>query len=417
MSACSGACQFFLAKRRGDRCGHPTACGELFCPHHCKQVKQSPAPSLHHVLLENAPPSFKTPGDIYTLCSNYWSKDPQPSDSQPILMDALDRLFTVQELRKYIRQIPVPPTPTPTAASSRKPALLRTLVSACLGFWKGYQQNPQMVSAAIRIQYYWRRFRKRRPSTALSSVLHGPYPAEAAHNDTDPFTFDYLTDIPLNELFSYKDRHESVYAFRASELAHYLGIRVDQAAPAHSLSRSLSRSPSLLEVSSNALNPYTREPIPLGDLYRLKRVLAALPPKDHENLEQLWQTARDAYTYTLHFYEKEGFYCDIDTFTTLTCDDIVRVFLFFHENTEDATVSDGLMNVQDCYNVLASSMEDPRHMHFAFCRQLLGLIRSSREDKFYLICNIFLALATVQRRISRSLPRWVFLGASMRGRR
>jgi len=375
--------------RAGAGTGEGAAPAGALCSLHMRRVEADPVLRLLYDCV-GVYDALTDADDIYRMCVKFWSRDPSVSDRYALLKEAILSVFSANRLRQIAEERGIPRRP----AATTKFLVTDRLLEDFYRIWR-FTQGPGAMKGLVTVQ---RRWRARRAERVVA--LRGPWPDVGAQNDTDPFTLDDLSEIPREEVFSYRDSHGSVYAFRAKELAHYAFNDVDTKGP--------------------PANPYTRELIPEADVDRLQQMVTgnltgaavAAWVAANEDLETLWQTGRDAYTYTLYFFERDGFYCDVDLFLRLTPDDIVRIFHFFHENTRHAVQNQDIMRLDACYEAVAGSMERPEMMQFAFCRELLVLIRGNRHDKFYLICNLFMSMAVISRRIARSLPQWVFLGAA-----
>lgn len=408
-AAPAAVCQCFAELGNGRVCGRPSI-GLCFglsaelsaCRRHAARIVSGD--EVIATVCEWAPAHLKGVSDVYRMCAAFWSRaDPRgSSDGVAELAEALAYLFTLDRLRSMAAEWGI--TRHWIAPKIVKARVARRLVERMRALW-ALSERAGAVAALRRLQ---RRWRETRASRALEA-LHGPYPRCAAINDCDPFTMDALEDIPADERFSFRDARGDVYAFRAAELAHYLcesGVGAAGCAP-----------------GARALNPYNRERIGDADVARLWRIVWKSGErsgacferfKELSDINELWRTGRDAYAYTLHFYEREGFYCDVDAFLQLSSEDIAVVFAFFQEATRGLDDARDLFAKETWTRAYEGATEDRlRRMQFAFCREMLELVRTPREFKFFLLCNLFVAIAAVSAAISRSLPTWVFNGAGI----
>jgi hypothetical protein len=247
--------------------------------------------------------------------------------------------------------------------NANKLALTQVIIRAYRKIWE-FAQNPRALAAVCAFQRKWQR-------------------RVAPINDTDPFTCEELSELDPDTLFYYKDGAQRCYGFVASELDYY----VRTVAPC---------------------NPYTREEFSGGDLARLAAMMQRIPRKEIPEPESLWRTPADAYTYVLHYYEQEGFYLNIDQFVALTPQQIIHVFEAFHVDIRYNDEMD-IMDATNLYDAICTG--EICDMHFAFAKELLRVVRGNYTRKFYLLCNILLAVSVANRSIARTLPNWVLLGA------
>jgi len=384
-----GRCLCFAARGNGALCGRPSArrgAPRAACCTHAALIRAGDP--VAEIVCEWAPSKLSGARDIYQMCAAYWDRDdPRDSgDGVAELCDVLIHLFTLERLRQMALDWGV--GRHLATAKVKKERLAGLIVGRVRDLWS-MSGRAGAVTALRRMQRRWRAASLRRATEGL----RGPYPQVPAVNDSDPFTLDALCDIPTEELFSFRDSRGGVYAFRAADLAHYLA-----------------------ESGPDAVNPYNREPIGKADLTRLRSLveLCGRAQSRLTNMDELWCTGRDAFSYTLYFFEREGFYCDIDAFLQLSSDDIANVFAFFGEATRGSSAALGLM----CEGAWVDAYDGPaegrlKRMQFAFCKEMLNVVRPPRERKFYLICNLFICIAAVSAQVSRSLPEWAHSGAGL----
>ena len=409
----AGRCQCFAARGNGAFCGKPSAHVTGAAPRSACRVHATlcgSEKSVTAIVCGWAPEKLESDRDVYRMCAAYWDRD-DPCDSGDgfaELIEVLTHIFTLDRLRQMARDWKV--TGHWRAAKIKKDKIAYWVLLNMKELWY-MSENGDAISALSRLQRRWRARRAR----SASEGLRGPYPNTPAVNDCDPFTLDPLCEIPADQLFSFRDSRGRVYAFRAAELAHYLK-----------------------ESAPEAVNPYTREHIGSADVARLRKVMdqcrAAAAGAGAgasssgcggaggsggdcsrlTNLDELWLTGRDAFSYTLYFFEREGFYCDVDAFLNLTSEDIANVFAFFNEATRNSPAAVGLMR-EDAWIAAYDGPSEGRlkRMQFAFCKELLEVVRPQRERKFWLLCNLFISIAAVSVAVSRSLPEWARSGAGM----
>ena len=390
-----GRCLCFAARGNGALCGRPSArrgAPRAACCTHAAQLRDG-NPNAE-IVFNWAPSKLESTHDVYVMCAGYWDRDDPCGSKNGVaeLSNVLMHLFNAEGISRMALEWGV--GSKWISAKVTKERLARWIVRIARDVWS-LSARPGALTALCRLQRRWRAGRARRATEGL----RGPYPTSPAVNDSDPFTLDALCEIPADQLFSFRDLRGGVYAFRAAELAHYLA-----------------------ESAPEAVNPYNREPICKSDLARLRKLMelgaaagASAPGSSRlTNLDELWSTGRDAFSYTLYFFEREGFYCDVDAFVQLSADDIANVFAFFGEATRGSSAAVGLMREGAWVDAYDGSAEGRlRRMQFAFCKEMLSLVRPPRERKFYLLCNLFICVAAVSAAVSRSLPEWARSGAGL----
>lgn len=167
------------------------------------------------------------------------------------------------------------------------------------------ESSTALLNAIIHIQRKWRgRFADK------LLQIRGPWPTIAAVNDSDPYTLEDLTDLQPHTVFSYIDDDKNVFAFHAPEID--CAIR-----------------------SGNAMNPYTRKPIPTSDIQRLHLMMKYLPRKHLPHAPDTWKNAVDAFHDVCGEYQRLfGIYIQPEWFTCLTKEEVSYVFFTFHVRTQ-----------------------------------------------------------------------------------
>lgn len=168
--------------------------------------------------------------------------------------------------------------------------------------------NPRQMEALTSLQQEWR---KRFISKFAN--LRGPWPSTPCINDTDPFTLENIAELQPHMIFSFIDEDNNVFAFHAPELD--CAVRQGQ-----------------------AVNPYTRKPIPSPDLKRLDMLMSYLPKKILPFAPDTWNNAMDAYHDVCGEYQRLfGIYIQPEWFTSLTEDDVEYIFYTFHVRTHQSS--------------------------------------------------------------------------------
>ena len=143
---------------------------------------------------------------------------------------------------------------------------------------------------------------------------HGPAykKRDMCVNDTDFLTMEPLSDIPLNQFFSYKDKDDFVYGFDSISLFN--------------LNRKIF-------YHRETRNPYTRTPIPKTTILRLKRMIRLSKvlgrPIDIEiKDESIEASAKDAQTRCFELFnaiDAMGHYTDASWFMSLNLRSLRRL--------------------------------------------------------------------------------------------
>lgn len=363
MAEAASACQAKRYKKNGD------ICGVLHCKNHfiytqAAQEKvfataSAPASSAPHAPL---PPKFVA----------FLSEWIQPGALRyaavaPLLV--AHRSLTPAMLSQVLTYVY---TKTVLAATAKA---LRMPVGELAGFFfkcLAWDARPSHASALRCLQRHWRAAREPMLPRPPEQTVSNNYT-----NDEDPFTMEPLAAIPDHLRWDYEDTHGHRYAFHAPSLHYFI-------------------------KQQGHWNPYTREPIPEDAVARLEAVIAALSPSDVPDFAVVWRTPRDAFADVLHDYERFGFYTDIQWFLGLTPNAIIRVFFFLSINPFIAPLYFHFIPLE------TSIVADPEHgAAFHLAREMQRLIRDTLDLKFYIVCNLFVALSKVSREMRRALPPWV----------
>ena len=201
-------------------------------------------------------------------------------------------------------------------------------------------------------------------------------------NDTDIFTLEPIADLDPAKVFTYKDAHGHVYAFDAAQLDY-----------------------SIRELGPT--NPYTREEIPEWDLARLRAIIqnGEVPRKSTPDPVNLWHSAADAYTYVLHYYELQGFRCNVEWFIALNYMDIISIFWYYHTSIR---TSSPFMDL----DTALTADGDLKALHFVFAREMLNMINDHEHPmQMFHLCNLIIAISEVSPPLRHTIPQWVYNAA------
>lgn len=194
-------------------------------------------------------------------------------------------------------------------------------------------------------------------------------------NTEDPFTLESISEIPSNELFQYIDTNY-LYQFRIQEFYHHCN-------------------------TNGPYNPLNRHPIPESILKKLKERLSNRALKNFNNP---WETPTQAFLDVLYLFEKEGFYTKLDWFMNLSTTHVFNLFILLH-----IFMTEYDLNLFDIYNldpVLHDHQTDTALLLLA--TEMKKLVELEHSMKFLFLCSFFLILASVDPRIKRQLPDWIW---------
>lgn len=194
----------------------------------------------------------------------------------------------------------------------------------------------------------------------------------ASDNETDPFTYDEINEIPFKEKFGFKDSYDRIYIFRAIEFNHFL-------------------------TTNGLWNPYTRDKLPNYIHNRIK-LLMIYHGLDERIDKSKWETAIHAYTEVSQLLDKVGFYNNVMWFNDLTfvkCCKIIRIY------------RDLCKELPESRAFFPASFELTKEGYvFEFCREVINMFENS--DNHYLVCcNFMKSLALNIEQFYNNLPSWL----------
>lgn len=193
-----------------------------------------------------------------------------------------------------------------------------------------------------------------------------------SENDTDPFTFDDIDEIPFNKKYGFKDAYNHIYIFNAVEFYYF--------------------------IETNGLwNPYTRDKLPSYIKNHLK-LLIKYNGLNEKNKIQRWITPLHAYTEVSQLMEKVGFYNNVTWFNDLTyikCCKIIRIY------------RDLCTELPESRQFFPMSFELTKDGYvFEFCKEIISMFENA--DNHYLVCcNFMKALALNMDKFYHNLPTWL----------
>ena len=327
------------------------SCGRLNCRTHTSSTKTPIALSRY---LREAPAPL-----CYDTVAPVFRADSSEAVTVTLLCDVLLYVYSVETLRQFAKNLGYTQTTTGTGTMVRK---IGAFMMRC---WT-LESSTRLNGALGEFQ---RRWRKRRRDVCVFV------------NEEDPITMEALNSIPAAHLWSYKDSKGHLYGFHAASLMHFI-------------------------EKQGAWNPYTREAIPEVELGRLRAHVARVAPEEQTDFTVVWNSPRDAFSDILYDYEKYGFYTNIDWFLKLTAMNIVDIYTLLNA---DPFIPKTLFE----FNALETSIvQDPETgAAYHLAREMRQIMCDNHDYKFYIVCNIFVALAKVCPAIRRALPPWTQAGA------
>lgn len=227
-----------------------------------------------------------------------------------------------------------------------------------------FSKDDSKLNHLIRIQRFSRRHLYRK------IIRYNNCPSE---NTEDPFTFDGIHEIPINQKFSYKDENNHIYIFDAIEFEYFVR-------------------------ENGTWNPYTKSSIPeyiINQLYLLIQYNGLSLKNKHECK---WTTPLHAYTEVSQLMEKQGFYNNVEWFTKFTyntCKKIINVY------------RDISANVVNSHQYFPINFEMNKNNYvFDFCKEIINLFKNA-DDHYLLCCNFMKALAINSDEFYNNTPIWL----------
>ena len=193
-----------------------------------------------------------------------------------------------------------------------------------------------------------------------------------SENDTDPFSFDNINDIPSNEKFGFKDAYGRIYIFNTVEFYHF--------------------------IETNGLwNPYTRDKLPSYIKNYLKLLIKYNGLNEKNKIPQ-WVTPSHAYTEVSQLLEKVGFYNNVKWFDDLTyvkCNKIIRIY------------RDLCQKLPESRRFFPTKFELTKDGYiFEFCKEIISMFENA--DSHYLVCcNFMKAVALNIDKFYQNMPTWL----------
>ena len=370
-------CMYYAAKKGGEQCLMRATHDVRFCASHRRCYGQSLL-FMNISLFLNDHTSLRA-DNIYECFDNLWKTYGNISDRR------FDVAFVGVEIVSYLldhraieaigKRLRIPLRPYKSAAAF-------DIVYIMWNIWH-LGRRDRFMTALVLAQRKWRARKQQ-----ILARLQGPWPAVPAINNTDPFTMDSLTDLPLRNVFSFVERHDGrndIYAFSGLEFFTYVYFH------------------------GNTTNPLTRAAIDHDTINRLYTWATmnncSRPP------EPVVETPTTVITYAVSELERLHNICiQPDWLLQLDEMQIMGIFSQYHQNLLAYGPNVPFMNRQAEEDSFEADNPGPSQM--ALGREMITMIHTEQPPSFY-ICNLVLVLATYSDLLNASLPEWVRDAAEM----
>lgn len=289
-------CTYRKSKGRGARCTAPCS---PHCPEYCNSHRRFVSElqqTIHDALVHS---------QIDILNTNNWyafiERMLTQRVSTHIIEESLRYLFSALDLWELAR-----PIAKLCFLSMKKTDVAHSLVAHARRIYS-IQECPRRLRAITTLQRKWRQHHQ-----DLTRRVCGPWPAQPAVNDTDPFSLEPLESFPPNQIFSFIDTDtQSVFAFHAPELEC-----------------------ALRHGGGATLNPFTRKPISQLDLARLQKMMERIPKKMLPFTPDTWTHPRQVFQDVCAEYQRLfGIYLQPEWLQCLGEDEIEYIFYTYKIRT------------------------------------------------------------------------------------
>lgn len=198
-------------------------------------------------------------------------------------------------------------------------------------------------------------------------------------NETDPFTFDNINEIPLNERFIYNEDN-NYYCFKAIEFKYFIR-------------------------TNGNWNPYTKKTIIPKIIINLDNFIDYFKLNRVYNNNQ-WKTLEQAFTDVSQVIEKIGFYTNTQWFIKLNTKQIRNIIRLFkiisirnnNNNNFNEFFNDMIININET--------EDNHQIYYYFAKEIIRLFEDGNSN-FLLCCNFMKAIGVYSNEFYNSLPEWL----------
>lgn len=285
------------------------------------------------------------------------SVDDDEDCGKNIFTTIVDYLFTKQQLLKIIHS---------KKNIKHNTTKLRIISMIFELFTNTYNISKDMnkVAKIRKIQTYYKKW-------LLRDICR--YNDVECENEVDPFTFENVKDIPLQQRFGYKDSYGHVYIFDAIEFEYFVR-------------------------TNGAWNPYTKEPLSDKTLRRLNIMMKQNQLIKRTSNEHNWMTPLHAYTDLSHIMEKMGFYNDVKWFEKLShsiCLNVIKMYQNICADIPDVNL----------FFPQTFKLSEENYV-FEFCKEAIRMFKGS-DDHFLLCCNFIKAISLYVDDFYNNLPLWL----------
>lgn len=356
-------CTYRKAKGRGDCC---TALCTVYSPEYCNSHRRYASELQHHIhnsFVHTNIDKLDT-SNWYHFVAHMLSLD-IPSNT---IEEALRYLCSALDLWEIARPI------MSIYCAMKKADIAHNLVTHARHLYS-IQGNPKKLAALVRIQKCWREHHG-----DVTQRVRGPWPARSAVNDTDPFTLEPLESFPPQSIFSFCDPDtQSVFAFHAPELE--CAIR---------------------HANGQAINPFTRTPIPSADITRLHQMMKNIPKKMLPFTPDTWASRNQVFQDICAEYQRLfGIYMLPEWFLCLREDDIEYIFYTYKIRTLNGSQHMRL-------SLLRRPPCKPWGEHvYVLGHEMWRLSQDSAHPRhMWWMCMLLITIAEVSH--DMTLPSWIF---------
>jgi len=185
-------------------------------------------------------------------------------------------------------------------------------------------------------------------------------------NESDPFTFDLITDIPIKYRFIFNNDN-NYYCFRANEFKYFLR-------------------------NIGFWNPYNKIVINYKIIKNLNYFIDYFKINKFNNNN--WSTVEQAFTDVSIIIEKIGFYTNTQWFLKLIPKQIMNIMRLFN------LISNSSISYFNDYN------EDYDNIYYYFAKEIIRLFQDGNSN-FLLCCNFMKSIAVYSNDFYNSLPEWL----------
>lgn len=344
-------CIYRTGKRGGAMCNaHTRDTDTHFCSSHWRFSSHK----IHYDLRDFlGDANALTHANAYACAARFWERHGNGLEPAFRVVELMCYLLDHEDIRDLAKTMRIPVRPQKMAATF-------DIVNVLWRVWN-LSRDPRRVA---KIRVIQRRLRARA--------------VEPPTNDTDPFTLDPVTDIPMERRLRYRDALGKVYAFDIEALHDHACVH------------------------GNATNPFTRQPLPrhvCETLQRWGRSQAATNLRAPAT--ERWPTPSVAFTEVCLELETQHYIMfQPQWFMELSRADIYGVIFQFRFQRMFTTP------YLDRFNNADYDATDMARVQYAFARDILWMLKeeSAPSDDVFAFAR---CMAMFHRGVRETLPYWV----------